>query len=539
MYALTFMHSKTETHRRRFGYTILLLSLVAAAFAVRAFLINDIPSGVYPDEAVNGTDALTAWENRDFRWFYENNNGREGLYINLIALSTALFGNTVFALKLWSILAGTLAVLGVYLLGKELFASRRAGIIAAFLMAFSFWAINFSRIGFRASFVALILTFSFFFLFQGIRTKRIAPFVWSGLIFGIGFHTYIAFRLAPAILLVIAIALLLSQQRVIRTYWKHALAFLVAMMITAAPIAFNFITHPEHIGSRSGSISVFSPEVNDGDLVGTIVETTSLSIAKYFVWGDQNWRHNFPPFPILDPLTAISLGIGLVWIIQEWFRCLWRRIRYQERDYGFVISSFLLGSFVIMLAPEFLTAEGIPHALRAIGTQPFVFLIAALPLLHFFREADKYTSRIWMPLSAALSLIFIAILNLGAYFFLWGQTGEMRNAFDTVFTEQARYLQTIPENHTAYILANGPGQSMDDGLPVSAKVIQYFTFHQENIIFLEPETYLTTPAIFIPMRGDESVFSAIEHYFGDRAVRQTITSPKYPDISFDIVRVSE
>jgi len=534
MYALTFAKHKPK---KTISYAILVALLVAAAFAVRAFLVNDIPSGIYPDEAVNGTDALTAWEAKDFRWFYENNNGREGLYINLIAFSTAVFGNTVFALKLWSILAGTLAVWGIYLLGKELFASHRAGIIAAFLMAFSFWAINFSRIGFRAILLPLILTFSSYFLFRGIRTKKYLPFVWAGLIFGLGFHTYIAFRLAPAILIVVFLALLISQQRVLRTYWKHGLVFLAAMFLTAAPIIHDFIVYPEHVGSRSGSISVLSPDVNQGDFWGTVSETTTLSVAKYFAWGDQNWRHNLPPFPILDLITAVAFGIGIAWAIGKWISLLFLRFRHGVRDRNFLVLSFLLGGFAIMLAPEFLTAEGIPHALRAIGTQPFVFLLAALPFLWLFRKADDHSSRVWMPVLASGFFILVGIINLTLYFIVWGQSPEMRGAFDTTFTEQARYIQTLPGDRNVYVLANGPGQDMTDGLPVSADVIQYFTFGQKNVTFLEPETQLETPATFILMRHDDSVMQNIENYFGSRAKRETIVSPRYPDISFEVVKI--
>src|SRR6266702_1904112 len=109
----------------------LLLAILIAAFALRVTNIKNIPSGIYPDEAQNGVDAQQANATGKYKLFYESNNGREGLFINLQALSIKTFGPTEFALKLWSIIFGTLTVLGVFLLANELFQSYTAGLIGA------------------------------------------------------------------------------------------------------------------------------------------------------------------------------------------------------------------------------------------------------------------------------------------------------------------------------------------------------------------------------------------------------------------------
>ena len=145
----------------------LLFAILIAAFALRVTNIENIPSSIFPDEAQNGIDAQEANTTGNYKLFYESNNGREGLFINIQALSIKYLGSNTFALKLPSIIFGTLTVLGVFLLTYELFASYIAGLIGAYLIAFSYWAINFSRIGFRAIMVPLILTFAFY-LFSGV-----------------------------------------------------------------------------------------------------------------------------------------------------------------------------------------------------------------------------------------------------------------------------------------------------------------------------------------------------------------------------------
>ncbi len=153
-------------HKNKLKVSGLLLAILVLAFSIRVANIENIPYGIFPDEAQNGVDAQQANATGEYKLFYESNNGREGLFINIQALSIKTFGSTTFALKLPSIIFGTLTVLGVFLLASELFGTYVAGLVGAWLTTFSYWAINFSRIGFRAVMVPFILTFAFYFLFR-------------------------------------------------------------------------------------------------------------------------------------------------------------------------------------------------------------------------------------------------------------------------------------------------------------------------------------------------------------------------------------
>src|SRR3989338_5795916 len=89
---------------------LLFVLLLGAIF--RFMLISNLPPGLYPDEAMNGNNALEALRNTNFSaedgpslgWkiFYPENNGREGLFINIQALSIYTFGNTARALRIVS-----------------------------------------------------------------------------------------------------------------------------------------------------------------------------------------------------------------------------------------------------------------------------------------------------------------------------------------------------------------------------------------------------------------------------------------------------
>lgn len=496
-------------HRSRLFWGTLVAGLVLFAFFLRFAGIDSLPAGLYPDEAVNGIDAIAANESGHYRLFYPNNYGREGLFINLQALALKAFGISVPALKLASALFGALAVWGTYLLGRELFHRRAGALAAAFMLATSFWAINFSRIGFRAIMVSFLLSFSFYFFFRGLRRHTYLDFVWSGLFFGLGLHTYIAFRIAPLVLVLLIPFLMLSYEKFVRRYWKHALVFGFSAFVAAAPLLFHFfVSHPEDFASRTGAVSVLSPEVNQGDLWGTLGKTVSLSLIKYNFWGDQNWRHNYPPYPILDPFTGCLFLAGLLFTVYQFFALLWRRVRRGDRDLRLVRNAFLLILFFAMLIPEFLTAEGLPHALRSIGTQVPVFLMAALPVLWLFRKMlhSGPVGRLAVFSFLLLLLLGGAAINIVKYFVFFNESPHQHRAFDEQYTNMAEYLLSLPPETRKYVYANAGGTDIDNGLPVTAQPIAFLTHGRiDNLTFLTPDTEVKGPAVIILMRYDEGI----------------------------------
>jgi hypothetical protein len=441
---------------------VLLFATVALGFFLRFINIEHTPPGVYPDEAVNGIDAIGAINSGNYEWFYTANNGREGLFMNMVALCFQLFGVSVMSLKLPAILCGTLVVLGTYLLTKELFTAffpagrkERIALIAGYLVAVSFWAINFSRISFRANMLPLVLVFTFYFLFKGLRTKKWWDFAFGGLIFGIGLHTYIAFRIAPAILIVMLASFLFSRKKFLQDYWKHILIFVAFTIVSAAPILYTFFLHPEFLESRSASISVLAPEVNGGQPVQTFLRSLAFSLIKYNFWGDQNWRHNYPPYPILDIISGTAFLFGLIYSVLRLIRLFLSRVFKKERNAEMDLYLFLVSWFFIMLAPEFMTAEGMPHALRAIGTLPVTFIFSAIAIDYLIEYTKKYS---WFPrgiftfLIVAM-LLFVGLFNSLKYHIFWASQTETARSFENVLMDVSRYLKTLPAQKEKFVVA--------------------------------------------------------------------------------------
>jgi 4-amino-4-deoxy-L-arabinose transferase-like glycosyltransferase len=524
-------------------YFILMGLVVLFAFFVRTYNINSLPPGVYPDEAVNGIDAITANAAHHWQVFYENNNGREGLFMNLIALSFSLFGISVVTLKIWSILAGTLTVLGMILLGEELFASRRGGIIAGFLIATSFWAINFSRISFRANLLPFVLVWTIFFLIRGIQKKKIIDYIFAGIFFGLGFHTYIAFRIAPLILIVLLLAFIINRRRFLRTHLKEIAAFSVATIIVALPILLDFYHNPEHFSGRTSEVSVFNPNVNQGHLLLTLGKSFGLSLAQFNFYGDQNWRHNLPSWPELSPMIGIFFAIGLFYFIYEFFYLLWRRIRFSERSERLILVALLLSWFFVMLLPSAISFEGLPHALRSIGMMPAALLLAAYSFEGAFEWAE--TTKFKKYKKAGWTLLLVIIIGSGIwtvkqYFVDWGGSKDVHGAFDQNFMNMANYLNSLPAEIPKYVVDNGPGIQMEDGLQTSAEVVKLFTYQKaQNLSYLEPNfdpNLIENPSQIALMSFDVGIIRKIYKVFPKSEV-QSITYQPGLNTDFTVIIV--
>jgi 4-amino-4-deoxy-L-arabinose transferase-like glycosyltransferase len=393
------------------------------------------------------------------------------------------------------VLFGVLTVLGMILLGEELLGSRRAGLIAGFLTATSFWAINFSRIGFRAIMLPFVLVFTIYFLIRGIQKKKIWDYVVAGLFFGLGLHTYIAFRIAPIILVVLLLAFIISRRKFFQTHWKEIVAFTITTVIVALPMFVVFGVHTEYFSGRTNEVSVLNPAVNQGHLIGTLGKTFWLSMSKYVYMGDQNWRHNLPPWPEIFPTISIFFLAGLFYFIYEFFYLLWKRVCKGIRSDRLILVSLLLAWFFAMLLPEAISAEGLPHALRSIGTMPVALLLATFSIEAVFKWFErpkwkKYKTEIW-------TLLIVLIVGTGIwttrmYFVDWGGSKDVHGAFTEKYLNMSRYINGLPSGMQKYIIDNGPGIQMEDGLQTSSEVVKLFTFGKAgNVNFIEPDSDLS------------------------------------------------
>ncbi|HLN18628.1 MAG TPA: hypothetical protein VK255_00475, partial [Patescibacteria group bacterium] len=261
--------------------------------------------------------------------------------------------------------------------------------------------------------------------------------------------------------------------------WLGIALFIVFACIIAAPMLYTFYIHPEYITSRTGNVSILNPEVNEGHLFKTFLKSFGLSIIKYNIWGDQNWRHNYPPYAILDPITGIAFTFGFIYALIKFIH-LWslRIFKKVKGNPHLEIYTFLLVWFFIMLVPEFMTAEGNPHALRSIGTLPVVFIFSALTFEYFFIKSDHYTS-IFKKMTFSfliVILLFIGAFNSIKYHLVWSRQVETAQAFDRNLMDMVGYIKSQPKNREIFVV-----------IEVMQRIpLQVFDWNRTNLTYYYP-----------------------------------------------------
>ncbi len=450
------------------------------------------PPGLYPDEAMNGNNAVEAIASGDWKVFYPENFGREGLFINIQSLSIMALGNTPWALRLPSAIFGILTVLGLYLLTKAMFKDENPALFSSFLLATSFWHLMFSRIGFRAIMAPAFLVWGLFLLIMALEKFRIpsglpevklarfpSALILGGAVFGLGMYSYIAYRTTPLIVILIGYL-----------YWKNNFSarteiirsiaiFSVSALLVCLPLLAHFWSNPADFFGRTSGISVFNSESPLFDLGFNAVKTLGmLNVA-----GDFNWRHNFAGRP------ELFLPVGLFFLFGLWLSA--RKI-IRER-FSAVNEILIFGWLAVVILPVIISNEGLPHALRSILMIPPVFILSAIGGLKIY---DALRSVIHPKALSAIGYAFCAVLVLevsAVYFVAWSNHPAVKESFNYRDFILSRQISSLPEGSLKFVVVPGTDRNIERDYPISLQAVLFLTDtfsagsrERKNIFYLPP-----------------------------------------------------
>jgi len=529
--------------------TIVALALILAAGAfLRGFRLTELPPGLYPDEAMNGNNALEAMRTGSYKPFYPENNGREGLFINIEAftLRPLLTGGALpeaWMLRIPSVLFGLLTILGIFFLTRELFRKNGIALFAAFLLTTSFWHINFSRIAFRAIMAPCFLVWGVFLLllvfrkieegrgkkvendeflisnaksssnesiskFQnwelirnselGIRNSLLT--LLAGAVYGIGMNSYIAYRATP--LLVIFACWLLA----FRYGWKTALKilslFVLGAVIIALPLIVYFAHNPQDFFGRTSEISVFSAPSPSLALGVNILKTAGM----FFFSGDTNQRQNIAGAPELfwpvAILFAFGIALGLWKLLASNSKFKNLNFKLKIKNYPDAFAVLVLFAWLVVGAlPEIFSNEGIPHALRAILMLPPAIILAAWGGERIYTWFRSKNAPQWL-VSVLVSLLAIGLFAEAyvSYFVVWGADPATADAFTKNYVNDAEALNSLPQTLPKYVVVSAGGMPVN-GIPMPAETVMYLTDTYtpaeqtaKNVHYILPSATNTIPA---------------------------------------------
>jgi len=469
-----------------------LLLITALAAFLRFWQLDRIPPGFHYDEAFEALEAWRVLTQRGYHpIFFPGNFGVEPMFIYLTSLAFRLFGETPTIMRGIAALIGTLTVPALFALCRELARSDKLmpaalPLFAAFALAVMRWHIFFSRVGIEPILVPFLLTLMLWAYWRARRTNSLVAWIAFGLTAGLGPYTYPAGRLLPVIALVLGVGTLVwrigeTRKQVdketgkpgnketgkrapigVTSHLRSSAPLLlsgVVALVVVAPLALNWLQHPDQLLLRSSQIAV-GPA---GAAGGTPVRNLLATAAMFNFRGDPDPRNNQPGLPVLDILMSIPFLIGLGVMLWRWRR----------PAFGVTL---LAGA--IMLIPTVLS-EYAPHFRRALGAAPIVALLCGLGLAILLgqRRADLATQPDEVParlredgvspaqIAAGMDrlrqlgrVIIVAVIMLGAtvytmtaYFGKWGNSQAIYYAYDQGLWEIGQYVLRLPVEESVYV----------------------------------------------------------------------------------------
>lgn len=261
-----------------------LLSIIALAALLRFIGLDKLPVSLNWDEVSHGYNAYSILKTGQDEWgksfpliFRAFGDYKLPLYIYLSVIPVWLFGLNVFAVRFVSVLAGTLAIPGIYLLVKQLFPGRKIDLgnyslpweyLAAFILTILPWHIFISRPALEANLSLTLIIFGFYYLLRFFEKR--SSLLPSVIILGLSLHTYNTARVFVPALVILSF---LIYRPKIKLDLKTGLALFLALIFSGLVISQVFMGEGT---ARYEKLKILSP-------------------ATVFQIGEERSRSNLPP----------------------------------------------------------------------------------------------------------------------------------------------------------------------------------------------------------------------------------------------------
>jgi 4-amino-4-deoxy-L-arabinose transferase-like glycosyltransferase len=338
---------------------------------------------------------------------------KPALYAYLDIVPVYLFGLNEFAVRFPAAIFGSLTIIAVYFLTKEILydweKKKRLAVsfLASFFFAISPWHLQFSRAAFEGQIGLFFLIVGLLFFLKAFKNGNF--FYLSGISFLLSLYSYHSFRLLVPLILV---TLLIVFFRKILNFKKQAIILALILLLLSLPIWNSFLGAASGTGARLSMVTIFSdPTVINtsierinydrahNDYVGELFHNRrviyGLAIARgyldhfnpdfLFIHGDGGRQHH-----------AVDLGMLYLWDLPFILAGIYYLLKKLNRS-----SLILFIVFLLAPIPAAITT-GTPHPVRAIGMVLGLHIFAAAGVIFLWEKVSLLRS-----LFVRFALIFI------------------------------------------------------------------------------------------------------------------------------------
>ncbi len=500
---------------------VTLLAVVVVAASLRIYQLGDLPAGLYCDEAALGFNAHTIAHGAVdehgnvlplYFWSFDLTY-KNPVYVYAAAVPVRLLGLDEFSVRLTSALFGVGTVIGIFFLGRALYAPW-VGAWAALWLAVCPWHLHFSRIAFE------LISFPFLFV---IGVTSLSGFVRgrrslgrAACFLGLCVYAYAIANLFVPLFLFGFVVLFLPELCRRR---REALGACLVLLMTVAPAAVFQARAPERATRYFRENTVLQPGVRAADAARSFVENYAQFFSPAFLLtdGDPIPRHAVAGFGELLPVTLAFAALGIL-------VALWRRDR---------VSALVLWWLVLYPVAPSLMIES-PSASRGLIGAPVFCLLAGLGVHASLRGLARIAP--WRPVRVVLQALVIAAIlyvlqsqarqYLRAYFFEYPTyAAATYRGFQYGYREVIRYMESQRAAYDRLLLT----------ITEANQPLIFPLFYRAP----DPEMWLATrdsgyslfdPAVFDPADPEAGRVLAALHpsdlaFYRDYTIKKTIVAP--------------
>ncbi len=316
------------------------------------------------------------------------------LYVYSLIPSIKLFGLNELGVRFPSAFFGTLTVLAIYFLVKELFSYKNKKpkylilntdylpLIASLLMAISPWHLQFSRAAFEANLALFMVVLAVFLFLKSLKKSFCLPL--SAVCFALSIYAYHGARIFSPLLVILLATVYFKK------LWQHKFMGLIGLilgLVICLPFlkSFTDVTVRQRFQETS-AFATLDPIIESNQKISQdnyslasrlihhrYLEYARIFLNNYFTYfnanylflsGDENPRHSTQEFGQLYHWELVTVVLGVIFLVKN--------IKQKS-------SLLVLGWLLISFIPGAITKTN-PHCLRTILGLPAFIIISSLGL---------------------------------------------------------------------------------------------------------------------------------------------------------------
>ena len=495
------------------GEILAVLGIFILALILRLYQLDQIPLGVWYDEAQNGNEIIKMMSQNSIQVFIPETTQMPTLFFYIAMVFVKIFGINIFALKFVSVLFGALCSLAFYFLLRVIFSDIKIALAGAFLIAVSRWHLIFSRVAFLGMLTIFSEIVVFYYYLKMLKGRNFIYGLIAGAAAGISLYSFSAADFIPVIIFVHAAVTAAEDFRIfIKYHLKNYLLLFATMLLIASPLLMYALNHRQDFMQRATDVSIMS-EIREKKSLSPILEGLRLYALAFNFEGDYNGRHNLYKRPLLDEITGVLFLLGFFLSLSKrkyWFLPVW---------------------FCVMLLSGLMTVTvEAPQAYRISGVIPVIIIFALLAINEIKKSLLVINKKENYAAIAIIALVgSIGFINITQYFVVYPKEISSFMDFSPEANGISRFINSSSKEY--YILVSPAAKEYGFHAVEQRVILDFTTYQKGKFNYMQDKNKLTgmdladkKGAAVVLRDSDEEYIAEIKKYYPG-AREEVFTNP--------------